>query len=142
MGTLNRKASEILQRHEVHACTDVTGFGLLGHACEMAAESPCNVRIVVRAVPLLPAVKDYAAMGLVPEGTYRNKGFRLRFVVNPEAANEDEVNLLFDPQTSGGLLAAVPAAQAGAVLEEMRAGGVPAALVGTAVPGTGMVELA
>lgn len=142
MAALNAKASEILQRYEVHACTDVTGFGLLGHACEMAADSPCNVRIDARRVPLLPAARDYAAMGLVPEGTYRNKSFRLRFILNPEACNEDEVNVLFDPQTSGGLLAAVASGQADAVLQEMRAAGIPAALIGAAVAGKGMVELA
>jgi selenide, water dikinase len=143
MGTLNRKACEILQRHTVHACTDITGFGLLGHACEMAADSPCNVCIVVSAVPLLPAVRDYAAMGLVPEGTYRNKDFRLRFVLNAATGcSEDEMNVLFDPQTSGGLLAAVPSGDAEPVLEEMLSAGIPAAIVGTTMAGTGMIELA
>jgi selenide,water dikinase len=141
MAMLNRKASEILQRHEVHACTDVTGFGLLGHACEMAADSGMNIRITVDSVPLLPSVKDYTAMGLVPEGTYRNKGFRLRFVANPESVGEDMVNILFDPQTSGGLLAAVPAGEAEAVLAEMRAAGVPAAGIGSTIPGAGNIEL-
>ena len=142
MGTLNRKASEILQRHEVHACTDVTGFGLLGHACEMAADTKFNVRILTDAVPFLPAVRDYAAMGLVPEGTYRNKSFRMRFIVNTKHCGDDDLNLLFDPQTSGGLLAAVAAKQADAVIAEMHEAGVPAALVGATVDGAGMVELA
>jgi selenide,water dikinase len=141
MGTLNRKAAEILRRYEVHACTDVTGFGLLGHACEMAADSSCDIRIVAASVPLLPSVRDYAAMGLVPEGTYRNKNFRLRFIVNPEVCSADEVNILFDPQTSGGLLVAAAAANADAILGELRAAGIPAAIIGTTVTGTGMVEL-
>ncbi len=141
MGTLNRRASEILRRHEVHACTDITGFGLLGHACEMAADSPCNVRISVQSVPLLPSVKEYAAMGLVPEGTYRNKSFRLGFVIDPDRCSEDELNVLFDPQTSGGLLAAVSTGHVGAALEEMRAAGIPAALVGSTVAGRGRIEL-
>jgi selenide,water dikinase len=141
MGTLNRKASEILRQYEVHACTDVTGFGLLGHACEMAADSPCDIRIVAASVPLLPSVRDYAAMGLVPEGTYRNKNFRLRFIVNAEACSADEVNILFDPQTSGGLLVAAAAANADAILGELRASGIFAAIIGTTVTGTGMVEL-
>jgi len=142
MGTLNRKACEILQRHEVHACTDVTGFGLLGHACEMAADTKCNIRIKVQSVPLLPAVSDYVAMGLVPEGTYGNKDFRLRFVLNAEeACSEDELNILFDPQTSGGLLAAIPIGEAEGVLSEMLSAGIPAALIGTTAAGTGMIEL-
>jgi selenide,water dikinase len=142
MATLNRKASEVLQHHGVKACTDVTGFGLIGHACEMAADSGTDIRIDVGAVPLLPSVKDYAAMGLVPEGTYRNKEFRLRFVTNPGSVSEDMVNILFDPQTSGGLLAAVPAGEADAVLADMRAAGVPAAAIGSTVPGAGRIELA
>ncbi|HEY9595143.1 MAG TPA: selenide, water dikinase SelD [Spirochaetia bacterium] len=142
MAALNRKASEILRRHEVHACTDVTGFGLLGHACEMAAETACNLRIEAAAVPLLPSAAEYAAMGLVPEGTYRNKGFRLGFVTNPGSVDEDVINILFDPQTSGGLLAALPPSEAAAALEEMREDGIPAALIGAVVDGAGMIELA
>jgi selenide,water dikinase len=142
MGTLNRKACEVLQRHEVHACTDVTGFGLLGHACEMADESSCTIRISAGSVPLLPGARDYASMGLVPEGTYRNKEFRMRFVRDAGGAlGEDEMNILFDPQTSGGLLAAVPADQAEVVMAEMRDAGIPAALIGTTVAGTGTIEL-
>jgi selenide,water dikinase len=143
MGTINRVACSVLQRYEVHACTDVTGFGLIGHACEMAADSPCNIRIAVQSVPLLPMVREYAALGFVPGGTSRNKEFRLRFVANVEGGcTADELNILFDPQTSGGLLAAVPSAQAEAVLAEMRAVGVPAAIIGVTVGGTGMIELA
>jgi selenide,water dikinase len=142
MSALNAKASAILRRYEVHACTDVTGFGLLGHACEMAVDSPCNLRIAVRSVPVLPSAREYAAMGMVPEGTYRNKSFRLRFILNTDAFNEDDLNVLFDPQTSGGLLAAVASGQAGAVVQEMRAAGIPAALIGETAAGSGMVELA
>jgi selenide,water dikinase len=141
MGTLNKTASEILMRHEVHACTDVTGFGLLGHACEMSADSSCDIRLAKASVPLLPSVMDYAEMGLVPEGTYRNKNFRLGFVVNADVCSEDEMNILFDPQTSGGLLAAVATGHAEAILAEMLEAGIPAALIGTTVAGSGMVEL-
>jgi selenide,water dikinase len=141
MGTLNRKAAEILGTHEVRACTDVTGFGLLGHACEMAAGSSCDIRVVAAEVPMLPSVHDYAAMGLVPEGTYRNKSFRLRFIANPQAIDGDDLNILFDPQTSGGLLAAVEAGQAATIIQEMRAAGIPAESIGTTVAGNGMVDL-
>lgn len=142
MQSLNRRACEILAAHDVRACTDVTGFGLLGHACEMAADSPCNIRLSVDAVPLLPFAKDYAAMGLVPEGTYRNRGFRLPFVDNGARADDDTLCVLFDPQTSGGLLAALESGEAAATLEELRAAGVSAAIVGETVPGNGRVELA
>ena len=141
MGTLNRKAAEILERYQVRACTDVTGFGLLGHACEMASGSSCDIRVMAAAVPMLPSVLDYAAMGLVPEGTYRNKGFRLRFIANPMAIDGDDLNILFDPQTSGGLLAAVEAGEATTIIREMHAAGIPAESIGTTVAGNGMVEL-
>lgn len=142
MSALNRRAAEILSSHAVHACTDVTGFGLLGHACEMAADSPCSVRLFVQAVPLLPSVKEYAAMGLVPEGTYRNRSFRLPFIANASVCDEDMLNVLFDPQTSGGLLAAVESEQAEAACAELRAAGIPATAVGETFAGGGKVELA
>jgi len=142
MQGLNRRACEILGAHGVRACTDVTGFGLLGHACEMASDSPCNVRLRADAVPLLPSAKDYAAMGLVPEGTYRNKSFRLPFIDNLARADDDLLCVLFDPQTSGGLLAAVESAEGEAALDELRAAGAAAAIVGATVPGKGRVELA
>jgi selenide, water dikinase len=142
MAALNRRACEILQGREVRACTDVTGFGLLGHACEMAADTACDIRIEAGSVPLLPGARDYAAMGLVPEGCYRNKSFRLRFIDRPQGFDEDELNILFDPQTSGGLLAAVAEAEAGSILKEMLAAGMAAAIIGRTVPGKGRVQLA
>jgi len=142
MRTLNRKACEILAVHAVSACTDITGFGLLGHACEMAVDSPCTVRLLSNAVPMLPSAKQYAAMGLVPEGTYRNRSFRMPFVINKAAIDEDTLNVLFDPQTSGGLLAAVDAQEAEMVFTELRNAGVSAAIIGETIKGQGVVELA
>ena len=141
MRALNRTACEILGRYTVRACTDVTGFGLLGHACEMASESPCDIRLDARAVPLLPSAEEYASMGLVPEGTYRTRSFRMRFITNPSKVGEDLLNVLFDPQTSGGLLAAVRAEEAQSALEELAASSVPAAMIGETVGGTGQIEL-
>jgi len=141
MRTLNRAAGEALAVHGVRACTDVTGFGLLGHACEMVGDSRYNIRFFSQAVPLLPSVREYAAMGLVPEGTYRNRSFRMPFVINTAGIDEDFLNVLFDPQTSGGLLAAVETGRAAAALERLRNAGVPAAVVGETTPGKGMVEL-
>jgi selenide,water dikinase len=141
MRALNRRACEILGAHAVRACTDVTGFGLLGHACEMAVDSACNIRMSIGAVPLLPSVKEYAAMGLVPEGTYRNRSFRLPFIANASQYDEDLLNVLFDPQTSGGLLTAVDSGEAEAALSELRAAGVSASIIGETVAGKGLVEL-
>jgi selenide, water dikinase len=141
MCALNRRASEVLARHPVAACTDVTGFGLIGHACEMAADSRWNLRLDSAGVPLLPSAREYASMGLVPEGTYRNREFRLRFVSGREGVDPDLLNVLFDPQTSGGLLAAVPTGSAEAACRELRAEGIPAAVIGETVEGSGMIEL-
>jgi selenide,water dikinase len=130
MGTLNRLAAEVLGRFPVMACTDVTGFGLAGHAAEMAAGTACGLRLFYRELPLLPDVLDYAAMGLVPEGTRRNRDGRLRFIRNAQAVPAIALDLLFDPQTSGGLLAALPDAVAPEALAALQAAGVDACIIG------------
>ena len=141
MSTLNRGACEILRDFPVSACTDVTGFGLLGHACEMASGSLCNIRIDSSAVPLLPSVRDCALMKTIPGGTKRNMSFRLKFITGEKTTDQDLMNILFDPQTSGGLLAAVRAGEAETALAALRHAGVPAAIIGETVPGTGLIEL-
>jgi selenide, water dikinase len=141
MCALNRRASQVLARHTVSACTDITGFGLLGHACEMVADSTWNIRIETASVPTLPSAREYASMGLVPEGTYRNREFRLRFLSQPVNVDPDLLNVLFDPQTSGGLLAAVPAEAADQALRELVSEGVHAAIIGETVKGSGLIEL-
>jgi len=75
MATLNKNAAELMLQHEVHACTDVTGFGLLGHACEMIQDTSVGIRISGSAVPLLEGVINAAQTGLIPGGTYRNRDF-------------------------------------------------------------------
>jgi selenide,water dikinase len=141
MAFLNRAACEELRAFSVSACTDVTGFGLLGHACEMASGSHCNIMIDTAAVPLLPSARDYALLKTIPGGTKRNKSFRLKFITGEKTADEILLNILFDPQTSGGLLAAVKASDASAALAALRQAGVPAAIIGETVPGSGLIEL-
>jgi selenide,water dikinase len=122
MGTLNRVAAEVLARFHPMACTDVTGFGLAGHAAEMAAT--CGLTLRFDRVPLLPGVEEAASMGLIPEGTYRNRDGRRHCI--PGDVPALVLDLLFDPQTSGGLLAALPAEEAeaaAAALKEAGAGG-------------------
>jgi len=75
MAALNRKAAEVMRGFRVHACTDVTGFGILGHLCEMLGEGEIGIKVSVDAVPVMPGAEEYARMGLVPGGTYRNKEF-------------------------------------------------------------------
>jgi selenide, water dikinase len=129
MGTLNRMAAEVLGRFPVMACTDVTGFGLAGHAAEMAAGAQCGLSLNYRDLPLLPDVLDYAAQGLVPEGSRRNRA-RLRFIRNAQAVPALALDVLFDPQTSGGLLAALPDALAQEALAALQDAGVDACIVG------------
>jgi selenide,water dikinase len=141
MGTLNKLAAEVLAGFPVLACTDVTGFGLAGHAAEMAAGAECGLRLSYRDLPLLPGVLDYAAMGLVPEGTRRNLAGRGRCISNARDVPAIAMDVLFDPQTSGGLLAALPAAVAGAALAALRAAGVDACIVGESGGPAGTMEI-
>jgi selenide,water dikinase len=135
MTALNRRAMELLLEGEVHACTDVTGFGLLGHACEMLEPSSSSVgfRIASGAVPVLPGALEYLARGLKPGGLRRNREYRAAQVRFEPSVSEEVAELLFDPQTSGGLLAAVPEQRAQELLERCRSEGMAAALIGEVV---------
>ena len=117
MTQLNKKAREILDKFTIHACTDVTGFGLLGHCGEMASASRAKIELWPKDIAYIEGAKEYAQMGLIPGGAYRNRNHVAQLL---EAGNTDEmyVDLLSDPQTSGGLLAAVPEEEKDAILEE------------------------
>ena len=125
MTTLNKSARDVMIRYEVHACTDVTGFGLMGHGFEMAQGSDVELHIDVQAIDLIPEALEFARMGVLPAGMYRNRTFAEPGVDvgDTELAVQD---LLFDPQTSGGLLMAVAPSDADALLSELR-GAVPSA---------------
>ncbi len=110
MVTLNRTACEAMLAFEVHGCTDVTGFGLLGHAREMAAASEVTIEIEALAVPLLPGAADYVRAGAIPGGLRNNR----EFVSGCVESAEEVSDLLYDPQTSGGLLISMDAADAAA----------------------------
>lgn len=132
MAALNARAGADLAGTEVHACTDVTGFGLLGHALEMASGSGVTLRLRSRDVPLLPGARELAELGIIPAGAYRNMehvGPRLRLLETAEQALAD---LCADPQTSGGLLAAVPEAAAPALLEKLQKHAPCSAVIGRA----------
>ena len=125
MTTLNKAARDIMVRHPVHACTDVTGFGLLGHGLEMAQGSGVELEIDVSAVDMIPEAAELAKMGILPEGMYRNRAFA-EDSVDPGAAELWQQDLLYDPQTSGGLLMAADPAGAEALFRELE-GAVPSA---------------
>jgi len=131
MAALNDRASEAMQEVGVNACTDVTGFGFLGHACEMAENSGVGMRIDLASLPLMAEAIEYAKMGLVPAGTHRNWDFRRDMVQAGGGLPDYLRDVLFDPQTSGGLLISVPADKADRLLARLHEVGiVEARLVG------------
>lgn len=137
MSTLNRAAAEALAGFDVHALTDVTGFGLLGHLRNMTAASGVTARVWSDQVPVMPAAREYVRAGIAPGGTHANWRFLADWVTYVPALSKEEQLLLCDAQTSGGLLASVPAASAERVVAALRQAGTPAAAVIGEVAGTG-----
>ena len=129
MSTLNKYAHDVLVKYSVHACTDVTGFALLGHSLEMAQGSGVTLHLKAQDVPYHKEAYEMADMGFIPAGGYRNRDFAEAGVrVAGEVARALQ-DIFYDPQTSGGLLCAVPAAEAEACLAELR----------TVAPGTRII---
>ena len=132
MKSLNRDAARILAQHGVAGCTDVTGFSLLGHALELATKSGVGLRLLSPSVPLVVGAAQAADAGAFPGGTTRNRAAFEGSVRFAPAVPERTRALLFSPETSGGLLAAVPRGETEACLSRLRAAGVEAAVVGEA----------
>src|SRR6202012_1279161 len=126
MTTLNKAAAETITRteHDVHAVTDVTGFGLLGHAPELAFGSNVELRIDATAIPVLDGALDAIRLGCIPGGLLANREFA-ECIVNVQSQNisDDVRTLLFDPQTAGGLLLSVRAEHADVLVNELRVAG-------------------
>ena len=120
MAQLNKDACQIMQKYRVHSCTDVTGFGLLGHACEMAQGSGCTLHLQTGQIPIHPEALEMADMGLIPAGAYRNREFAQNAVLVQGQVSRAMQDVLYDPQTSGGLLIAVDPLDAQALLQELR----------------------
>ena len=142
MTQLNRYAAEVMTRFPVHACTDITGFGLLGHAFELAAGSAVDLELDSRAVPLLPDAAEAAGMGLVPAGAYANRDYLKQVEFQPDVPVNLQ-DLMFDPQTSGGLLISLAEDLAADLLTELHAAGVAvAARIGRVTgKGTGKIHV-
>ena len=115
MLTLNRHACDHMLKYDAHACTDITGFGLIGHAREMAAASGVTLEINTGAVRFLPGAVHYARQGAIPGGLRNNRDFASCTVERTDSVPEEIENLLYDPQTSGGLLISLPEADASAL---------------------------
>ncbi|MEA4964409.1 MAG: selenide, water dikinase SelD [Oscillospiraceae bacterium] len=120
MATLNRAARDAMVRYRVHACTDVTGFALLGHACEMAQGSDVELVLRTDEIDFLPEAVELANMGILPAGMYRNRSFA-EAEVDAGAVPLPRQDVLYDPQTSGGLLMAVDPDDAGALFAALKA---------------------
>ncbi|MFH2056493.1 MAG: selenide, water dikinase SelD, partial [bacterium] len=143
MATLNRAAADVMTAFDISACTDITGFGLLGHLLEMVVASGVDAKVDSRAVPLISGAKELAQAGAIPGGTENNLEFVDDYVIWPESISPVGKLLLCDAQTSGGLLIAVKTEQADQLLHALHERGVTdAALVGEIVAaGTGMIEV-
>lgn len=119
MTTLNKYARDVMVKYNVHACTDVTGFGVLGHLLEMAQGSDMEIHLDVSGVDFIPEALEFARMGVLPAGMYRNRAFA-EAQVEPGKTEVAVQDLLYDPQTSGGLAIAVAPEDAEALLDELR----------------------
>jgi selenide, water dikinase len=135
MTTLNRLPKEIMDNYPVHACTDVTGFGLLGHGVEMAEPSEVSFELYADEIPYVTESMSLAEMGMIPEGAYKNKKY---FDLKVDLSGVKEVygDLLFDPQTSGGLLYAVEAKYGEEIIKALKGSSLATevAIIGKVVP--------
>lgn len=129
MAALNRTAAEVMTEFSICACTDITGFGLLGHLAEMVVDSGYGVRIDSAHLPHYPEALEWAAMGLVPAGAYNNKNFRGKFVSFSPTVSPIVRDLCFDPQTSGGLLIVVASEEAEGLRTSLQDRGVTTASI-------------
>lgn len=120
MSALNKAAAEAMAGFDVHACTDITGFGLAGHGTEMAKGSGLSLELWAEELPLLPGVLNFAAQGILPGGLLRNKAHLLPTSQVAQDIDIQCLDVFFDPQTSGGLLIALGEDQAGALLEALK----------------------
>ncbi len=136
MCALNRGSGEAALSFDVHAATDITGFGLLGHAREMAAGSHVSLVINSACVEFLPEARDYSQQGFLPGGLKRNIEFIAGCVEFASGIPKEVQNLLFDPQTSGGMLFAVNAADSSRLLQELQKRNIPASEIGSVIEKT------
>jgi selenide,water dikinase len=134
MTTLNRAAAELMRECRASAATDVTGFGLIGHACEMARGAGMTFRFELGSIPLMKGIAGLVADGMVPAGCYRNRDHYVSFVSPPSLPDDAALLPLFDPQTSGGLLIALAPEDARCFLSEAGQRGIFARRIGEVLP--------
>jgi len=128
--TLNKIAAEIMLRFNPNACTDITGYGLAGHVLEMAKGGKKKIALYTGSIPFIPKAKEYAVMGLIPVGTYTTKSFCEKNVFVDSSIDKVLGDLIFDPQTSGGLVIALGKKDAKECLTAMEDKGIAASIIG------------
>jgi selenide,water dikinase len=141
MSRLNRSSAHLARQHGVRAMTDVTGYSLLGHAHEMAHLGHVGFDLDFAALEWLPGALRYGEDDVFPGGQQRNRDFYAPWVTFDDRLRAFERDLLFDPQTSGGLLMAVPHASAAALLADLRTAGEPAVQIGEVTSGNGTIRV-
>jgi len=142
METLNRQASKAMMQAGVSACTDITGFGLIGHAAEMAQASGVCLALEFDSLPLYARVMDMARQGLIPGGSYKNREHYLPQISNHADVSSEQLDILADPQTSGGLLMAVAPEKLRNLLDQLKQRGVAAWVIGGVDKGgSGMLRI-
>jgi selenide,water dikinase len=132
MVALNDRASAVMRSASVHACSDVTGFGLLGHTFEMASGSGVTIVLESKSLPLLPGARRLARAGCLTGGCRRNRDYLKNKTAVDRSVPDDLIEIALDPQTSGGLLIALPAEHADGLVEKLRSIRVAAARIGQA----------
>ena len=133
MTTLNKYAGEIIQEFNISACTDITGFGLMGHAYEMACGSKVTLKLYKDSIPYIKEAKEYAEFGLIPEGTYNNKRYlEGKYLLNH--VEEWMEDILFDPQTSGGLLVTCSREESETLLKRLQELELESNIIGEVLP--------
>ena len=148
MAFLNKYAWEAMRGVKVDGCTDITGFGLLGHAAEMARAGNVTLELYSHKVPVFPRALDMAAMGIIPAGAYRNKDYVGNDVIEFLSKDPDKdaelrarIDCLYDPQSSGGLLIAVNESELPRLTEQLGEKGCEAAVIGCFKPKTGKYSI-
>jgi selenide,water dikinase len=129
MATLNKRTAQIMRDYPVHACTDITGFGLLGHIAEMIVDAGVGVQIMADRLPVIPEALEFAKMGLIPAGAYKNLEFRQSMTEISSTIDRARQDILFDPQTSGGLLISLNASHAETLQKKLVAEGITFATI-------------
>jgi selenide,water dikinase len=131
MSYLNKDACQAMLKVGVSGCTDITGFGFLGHAAEMAKASGVTLEIYSETIPIIEECMEYAMMGIIPGGAYRNRDYLKDNIIIKGRLNQGIEDILYDPQTSGGLLMSLPEADAGTIMEELsKVNRTPYAIIG------------